>query len=236
MIVNTVAESTGTVQMHHTLFADAVKQVSALAQAKLSESLHGRVQRATALVLNGAVWLEDDRHTCMVQSSKGGYYAVNGHCTCADASKAQDGYCKHRLAKAIYRRAGEVMQEPPPVGTALAEAQVETSPGIPAQYITYLHGKPFVRYAGLLALAHDRGLVSLKARMISVTAELALAEAEATFADGKTYSECADATPQNVPQHIRPHFPRMALTRSKAQALRDALNIGIAALEELDGE
>jgi hypothetical protein len=61
MIMNTVTQSAGTVQMHHTLFADAVKQVSELAQAKLPESLHGRVQRATALVLHGAVWLEDVR-------------------------------------------------------------------------------------------------------------------------------------------------------------------------------
>jgi hypothetical protein len=99
-----------------------------------------------------------------------------------------------------------------------------------------IYGKPFVRYARLLALAHEHGLVSLKVHFISVTVELALAEADATFADGKTYSECADSTQQNVPQHIRPHFPPMALTRAKARVLRDALNIGIAALEEIDGE
>src|SRR5205823_2039350 len=152
-----------------------------------------------------AVWMEEDGHTCMVQSSKSGWYPVNGHCICADASKAQDGFCKHRLSKAIYRRAGELQREPvPQISTAIADAPA-TPQGIPAQYITHLHGKPFVRYAGLLAIAHERGLVSLKVRLISVTAELALAEAEATFADGKTYSECADATPQNVPQHIRPH-------------------------------
>jgi hypothetical protein len=37
----TVTQSTSTVQMHHTLFADAVHQVSAIAHAKLPESLHG---------------------------------------------------------------------------------------------------------------------------------------------------------------------------------------------------
>ncbi len=105
--------------------------------------------------------------------------------------------------------------------------------GIDPRFLTYLHGKPFVRYTGLLALAHEHGLVSLKARFTSVTPELALAEAEATFADGKTFGECADSTPTNVPPHIRPHFPRMALTRAKARCLRDALNITLCALEEL---
>ncbi len=121
---------------------------------------------------------------------------------------------------------------------APTDTPVEPQHGLDPRFITYLHGKPFLRYAGLLALAHERGLVSLKARFISVTAELALAEAEAVFADGKTFSECSDSTPGNVPPHIRPHFPRMALTRCKARVLRDALNIGsIVALEELgEGE
>ena len=38
MIVSTVAEAAATVQTHHTLFADAVRTVSALAQAKCSVS------------------------------------------------------------------------------------------------------------------------------------------------------------------------------------------------------
>jgi hypothetical protein len=100
-------------------------------------------------------------------------------------------------------------------------------------HIVYLHGKPFVHYAGLLALAHARGLVSLKAHFISVTAELALAEAEATFADGKTFAECADATPGNVGPQVKAHYARMALTRAKARTLRDALNVGICTLEEV---
>jgi hypothetical protein len=85
-------------------------------------------------------------------------------------------------------------------------------------------------------MAHTKGLVSLKARFISVTPELALAEAEAVFADGQTYSECADSTPGNVPAHIRPHFPRMSLARAKARALRDALNVSTVAIEELGEE
>jgi hypothetical protein len=100
-------------------------------------------------------------------------------------------------------------------------------------FITYIRQKPYVLYSGLLALATERGLVSLKAKFISVTAELALAEAEAVFADGRTFVESSDSTPANVGAAIRHAFPRMALTRAKARCLRDALAIGICSLEEL---
>lgn len=110
--MSTVTESAGTVQMHHTLFTDAVNQVSALAQVKLPESLHGRIQRATALVLSGGVFVEEDGCTTHVRCTNG-FYAVNGHCPCPDAARAQDGYCKHRLAKAIYHRTPVPLPEAP---------------------------------------------------------------------------------------------------------------------------
>jgi hypothetical protein len=66
------------------LWTDAVQRISALAHAKLPETLHGRLERATGLVLSGAVWVEEDGHTCHVRASNGqGWYAVNGHCRCA---------------------------------------------------------------------------------------------------------------------------------------------------------
>jgi len=83
-------------------------------------------------------------------------------------------------------------------------------------------------------MAHERGLTSLSAHFISVTETLALAEAKATFADGKTFSECADSTPQNVGPTVRAHFPRLALTRAKARCLRDALNISVCSVEEME--
>jgi hypothetical protein len=107
---------------------------------------------------------------------------------------------------------------------------------IPAQFIVELHGKQFVTFGGLLAMAHERGLVSLKADFIAVTAELALAHAVATFQDGRIFEESADATPANVNARVKVHYPRMALTRAKARALRDARNISMVAVEELEGE
>jgi hypothetical protein len=104
---------------------------------------------------------------------------------------------------------------------------------LPSQYIQLIDGKPFVRYAGLLAMAHQRGLQQLEATFLSVTDSLALAQATATFLDGRRFTESGDATPENVHVGVRPHFARLALTRAKARALRDALNIGMAAVEEL---
>jgi hypothetical protein len=103
-----------------------------------------------------------------------------------------------------------------------------------APYITLIHGKKFVQYAGLLQLAHVRGLQALDARLVSVTETLAVAEAVATFRDERRFSEAADATPGNVAAQVRPHFARLALTRAKARALRDALGIDLCSVEELD--
>jgi hypothetical protein len=80
-------------------FADAVEQVSAIAQAKLPSTLHARLQMATALVNQGAVWTEDGKGFVVRSSSNPAlWHAVNGHCSCEDASfRAPEGYCKHRL-------------------------------------------------------------------------------------------------------------------------------------------
>jgi hypothetical protein len=106
-------------------------------------------------------------------------------------------------------------------------------PAILQPYLVYLHGKPFVQYAGLLVLAQSQGLISLAASLVSVTPELAIAKAQAVFKDGRRYQEAADATPANVGATVRQHYPRIALTRAKARCLRDALGVTAVALEEL---
>jgi hypothetical protein len=55
--------------------------------------------------------------------------------------------------------------------------------------------------------------------------------------DGRRFSGIGDASPENVSRNIVPHLIRMAETRAKARALRDAVNVGATALEELsDGD
>ena len=104
---------------------------------------------------------------------------------------------------------------------------------LPASYMHLIDGQPFVKYAGLLTMAHAQGLHQLDARFTAVSDTLAVAQATATFTDGRRFTESGEATPENVGSKVRPHFARLALTRAKARCLRDALNISLCAVEEL---
>jgi hypothetical protein len=212
-----------------------------------------RIDKAIGLVLNNAVELLDDG-TARVSSQHNGttaYYVVNGTCECPDFPKAPQQQCKHRLARGLAIRATKIAKElgqaaspvtlgPEDLAGDLDAEPVPLSergcpaPVIPPQFLVTIQGKQFVLFSGLLAMAHQQGLLSLSARFISVTADLALAEATAMFHDGRTFTEAADSTPGNVNSRIKPHFARMALTRAKARALRDALNLAYVCAEELD--
>ena len=122
----------------------------------------------------------------------------------------------------------------PPEQRATAALPQETV--LPAQYLQLIDGTPFVKYAGLLTMAHAQGLQQLEAWFTGVSDTLAVAHATATFRDGRRFSESGEATPENVGRQVRPHFARLALTRAKARCLRDALNIALCAVEEVGGE
>ena len=102
-------------------------------------------------------------------------------------------------------------------------------------------GKQYVLFAGLLDEAHNRGLRGIDTELVQVpTAEngnVAVVKATVEMEDGRTFSGIGDASPENVGRNIAPHIIRMAETRAKARALRDAVNVGATALEELsDGD
>jgi hypothetical protein len=199
--------------------------------------LGGRIDKARRIILDGRVKPTGQHAHIGSDTDAETLYAVTREgCDCTDSeSKAPQGMCKHRIAWQIYRCAYGAINRPAlpqTAPTALPEPG-DAALRIPAQFITHLHGKAFVQFVGLLAMAYEHGLRSLSARFTAVTADLATAEATAVFEDGRRFTECGDASPGNVGTHIRPHFARMALTRAKARALRDALNIGMCSVEVL---
>jgi len=98
--------------------------------------------------------------------------------------------------------------------------------------------KEVALYKGLLAKAHEEGLSIIRTDAIQFAtdenARTAISKACITTSKG-TFEAIGDASPENVPPHILPHLNRMAETRAKARALRDAVNIGVVSFEELDG-
>lgn len=141
--------------------------------------------------------------------------------------------CKHLAVVQQYLQQTEGGIEPEEIGQEGDMIVPPPTPGL-SRWIKKIHGRDFIQYEGLLAMAHEQGLIEMHAEFVSVTETLALAFAFAKFKDGREFWESSDATPQNVHAQVRAHYPRIALTRAKARALRDALNIGTVAVEELD--
>lgn len=97
--------------------------------------------------------------------------------------------------------------------------------------------REFTAYAELLSMAHDEGLKSIATQLLITPNEengrLAIVKAVVEVEKGR-FEALGDADPGNVEDFLAPHLIRVAETRAKARALRDAVNCGIVSLEELD--
>lgn len=104
----------------------------------------------------------------------------------------------------------------------------------------------YVTYNGLIALAHEKGLVSLEVDILQYpnkdNAQTTVAKASLIgYAYDKQaekivkakFSAIGDSNPKSLKSSfILPHAIRMAATRAKGRALRDYLNIGMVVAEE----
>jgi hypothetical protein len=107
------------------------------------------------------------------------------------------------------------------------------------KFVVNLSGKDYPLWGGILAEAHERGLQSIETQLVQVPSDengrVAIVKAMVTMKDGARFEEYGDACPENVNQKVKLHLAliRMASTRAKGRALRDACNIGQTMLEEL---
>lgn len=96
-------------------------------------------------------------------------------------------------------------------------------------------GREYALYPRLLAEAHKQGLHSIHSQLLQApcaqNGHLAIVWAEVKTEKG-AFSGIGDASPENVGRMVAGHIVRMAETRAKARALRDALNIMVL----LEGE
>ena len=89
-----------------TAWREAVSEIAAKAKATLPEC-NGRVEKAVQIVLNGDVELLEGGKAKVASQSNGTtqYFVVNGTCECRDFAKAPSGWCKHRIAAGMAKRA-----------------------------------------------------------------------------------------------------------------------------------
>jgi len=136
-----------------------------------------------------------------------------------------------------------VTQEPTDNGQA-GQPSAQSTPSAPSVLTVRINrdqvierqGRQFVLYAGLLDAAHRVGLQGISTDLLQAPSkengETCIVHAVARFAWG-AFDGIGDANPGNTGRMIVPHLIRMAETRAKARALRDGLNVGMAAVEEL---
>jgi hypothetical protein len=87
-------------------------------------------------------------------------------------------------------------------------------------------------------MAHDEGLKSIHTEILAQPNEengrRCIVKATIELEKGR-FEGLGDADPGNVEDFLIPHLIRVAETRAKARALRDAVNAGVVSFEELDG-
>ena len=154
------------------------------------------------------------------------------HCTCGDyaknVKKDPNFKCKHLLSVMNCIPTGEVES---------GEFLEKRKPRLEEDFITNIKGKDFVLYAGLLDLAHQKGLLKLECDLLQYptkeNGKEAVCRAVANGKTGEVFCDVGDANPTNVHTMISKHIIRMASTRAKARVMRDYTNIGMTCLEEL---
>lgn len=111
------------------------------------------------------------------------------------------------------------------------------------EFIVERQGRSFCLFAGLLDLAHQQGLRRIETTLVQIPTEdngrVAICTAVVTLEqDGqqRSFTGIGDAAPNNVAPAMQTALIRMAETRAKARALRDAVNVSVSAFEELGEE
>ena len=117
------------------------------------------------------------------------------------------------------------------------------------RFIAKRDGKDVVLFAGLLDLLHQlsAGYFDISTQLVQVpsqdngqtaicTARVVIFDPDNPDVARRVASGIGDASPGNVTRMMAPHLIRMAETRAKARALRDAVNVGMVSLEELGGD
>jgi hypothetical protein len=125
------ASAPGFEQTTRQAWREAVAESAERAKQTLPDA-NGRVDKAVALVLAGDVELLADGKAKVASQSNGTteYVVCNGTCECKDFPRAPSGWCKHRIAAGMQKRATALMQRKLH-GTSNGQADPPSQPAQP---------------------------------------------------------------------------------------------------------
>jgi hypothetical protein len=122
---------------------EAVAEIAAKAKQTLPDCA-SRVEAAVKIVLAGDVELLPDGKAQVASQSNGAtqYVVCNGECECRDFPKAPSGWCKHRIAVGLHKRAVALVQRKlndvhNGASNGQAEAPRQPEPPAPAHLALY---------------------------------------------------------------------------------------------------
>jgi hypothetical protein len=153
-------------------------------------------------------------------------------CTCGDWArgvKKDAGFrCKHILSVLNCIPTGEVEG---------AHYLDRKKPQLDPRFIISIDGHDFVKYQGLLDMAHQKGIAQIEVETIQLPSaengNFAVCKANVVSKSGESFTDIGDANPQNCNSKVSRHLLRISSTRAIARALRSFTNIGMTCLEEL---
>jgi hypothetical protein len=103
------------------------------------------------------------------------------------------------------------------------------------EHVIDQHGRRYVLFSGLLALAHEEGLTRVTTTLVQIpndsNGNVSICHATVETTKG-TFDGIGDASPTNVGRAIVPHLIRMSETRAVARAFRVAVNVGEALADD----
>jgi hypothetical protein len=110
-------------------------------------------------------------------------------------------------------------------------------PQLDPRFIISIDGHDFVKYQGLLDMAHQKGIAQIEVETIQLPSaengNFAVCKANVVSKSGESFTDIGDANPQNCNSKVSRHLLRISSTRAIARALRSFTNIGMTCLEEL---
>lgn len=101
---------------------------------------------------------------------------------------------------------------------------------VKSEHVIQRNGKDYVLYAGLLNAAHEEGLKGISTTIVQIgsvtNGNITIVHATVEMKEGQLFMGLGDVGPNDSNKVALGAPLRMAETRAKARALRDALNIG----------